>query len=320
MRVFVAGASGVVGRRLVPLLVDRGHEVVGSARRDARRSIVEDAGARALTLDLTDRAAVERAIVGSRTDVIVHAATALPENVDLRRFDRSFELTNHLRTEGTRNLLDAAERAGVGRLIAHSFTGWPNERHGPPVKQESDPLDPHPPSSARRTLDAIRTLEDLVTGRTGVAGVVLRLGFLYGPGTAIGEGGVMLGLVQKRMLPLVGGGAGVWSFLHVDDAAAITAHAIEHDATGVFNAVDDEPAAVSEWLPVLAETIGARPPWRVPTWLARPLIGAQGVSLMTSVRGSSNAKAKDELGWRPSVPSWRVGFRERLGAAPTAGG
>jgi nucleoside-diphosphate-sugar epimerase len=229
--------------------------------------------------------------------------TALPAALNLRRFDQDFARTNELRTRGTDNLLAAAEAVGVRRFVAQSYTGWPNIRTGGPVKSESDPLDPEPPVTQRQTLEAIRYLERAVVAAGGLA---LRYGGFYGPGTSVEQ--EYPALIRKRRLPIVGDGGGVWSFIHIDDAATATVAALERGEPGVYNVVDDEPAPVREWLPYLARCLGARPPRRVPVWLARLLVGEAGVSMMTQIRGSSNAKAKRELGWQPAHASWRDGF------------
>ena len=313
MRVFIAGGSGVVGRHLIPALATRGHEVVATTTTAAKAGTLETWGARPLQLDILDREAVLRAVTEARPDVVVHQATALAGRLSLRRFDASFARTNRLRTEGTSNLLAAATAAGVPRVVAQSFTGWPNAREGGPVKTEADALDAHPPATARETLGALRALEDALTSNPDVEGTVLRYGALYGPGTDLGVGGELLESVRRGKLPLVGSGGGVWSFLHVEDMATATVAAIENEARGVYNVVDDEPAPVAEWLPYLAQVLGAKRPRRVPVWVARLVIGEQGVAMMTEMRGSSNAKAKRELGWQPSYSSWRDGFARGLG-------
>jgi nucleoside-diphosphate-sugar epimerase len=315
MKVFVAGGSGVLGMPLVRELVARGHEVVATTTKRERTGALETAGARPVVVDLLDGAAVARAVGEAAPQVVVHQATALAGPLSLRRFAASFALTNRLRTQGTDNLLAAAIAAGTDRFVAQSYTGWPNAREGGPVKTEADPLDPDPPKAARETLGAIRTLETAVTGCDEVVGVVLRYGAVYGPGTGIGEGGELVEAVRGGKMPLVGSAGGVWSFLHVDDMATATVAAIESRARGVYNVVDDDPAAVAEWLPYLARAVGAKPPRRVPAWLARLVIGEQGVAMMTESRGSSNAKAKHELEWRPTWPSWRDGFVCGLGVA-----
>ncbi|WP_448005207.1 NAD-dependent epimerase/dehydratase family protein [Agromyces bauzanensis] len=311
MRVFIAGATGAVGSRLVPLLVGAGHEVVGTSRSRDRLGALERAGATGIVMDGLDAASVRSAVLEARPDVIVHQLTALGGVApDLKHFDAGFAGTNALRTRGTDHLLAAAAEAGVPRVIAQSYTGWPNERTGGPVKTEEDPIDSSPTDASRETIAAIRHVEQATTDASGL---VLRYGGLYGPGNAIGRGGDILAMVQARKLPLVGGGTGVWSFCHVEDAASATAIAVTRGAPGIYNIVDDDPAPVAEWLPELARIVGAKPPMRIPAWVARPLIGEHGVSLMTKVRGSSNAKAKRELGWQPRHASWREGFRTGLG-------
>jgi nucleoside-diphosphate-sugar epimerase len=248
--------------------------------------------------------------------VIVHEATSLSGmGSNPRRFDKDFALTNRLRTEGTDHLLAAARESGVRRIVAQSYAGWPHAREGGPIKKEDDPLDPNPPKGARRSHAAIRHLEAAVTGAAGVEGVVLRYGGFYGPGTSLAPDGVHADAVRKGRFPIIGSGAGVWSFVHIDDAASATAAAVTRGAPGIYNVGDDEPAPVSEWLPYLAKLLGAKPPRRLPTWLGRLAAGELGVVMMTSVRGASNAKAKRELGWEPRYPSWRQGFAEALGYA-----
>jgi 2-alkyl-3-oxoalkanoate reductase len=313
MRIFVAGATGAVGRRLVPLLVRRGHEVVGTTHHASRADVVRELGAEPAVLDPLDRDQVMAAVAAARPEVVVHQLTALSGPPDLRRFDRYFAMTNRLRTEGTDHLLAAAQAAGTRRLVVQSFTGWPNERTGGPIKTEEDPIDPRPTKASRETLAAIRYVESAATRARGIEGLVLRYGVFYGPGNALGAGGQLVEMVRKRRLPVVGGGTGVWSFLHIDDAAEATAIAVEGGAPGLYNIVDDDPAPVHEWLPYLAQAVGAKPPMRLPAWLARPMIGEHGVSAMTAIRGSSNAKARRELGWKPRYASWRQGFRDGLG-------
>jgi 2-alkyl-3-oxoalkanoate reductase len=249
-----------------------------------------------------------KAVVPAIPNVVVHQMTALASMRSLKRFDDEFAMTNRLRTEGTRYLLAAAQEAGTRQFVAQSYTGWPNERQGGSVKTEHDPLDSSPPKRMAKTLDAIRQLEDIVENAAGLTGTVLRYGALYGPGTSISRNGDIVELVRQRKLPLVGGGTGVWSFIHVDDAARATQCAIERNAAGTYNIVDDEPIRVSAWLPALVEAVGARPPMRLPAWLARFAIGSAGVSVMTRIRGSSNSKAKRALGWQPAHPSIRDGF------------
>jgi nucleoside-diphosphate-sugar epimerase len=300
MRVFVAGATGAIGSRLVPQLVERGHEVVGTSRSRARADRLGEHGARGVVLDLLDREAVREAVLAAEPEAIVHEATAPAGMSDLRDFDGTFALTNRLRTEGTDALLEAAREAGVERFVAQSFAGWTFAREGAAVKTEDDPLDPSPAPAMRTTLEAIRHLEDAVVG---AGGVVLRYGGLYGL-----AGDVQVEAVRKGRFPLVGDGSGITSFVHVDDAASATVLAVERGSPGIYNVVDDEPAPVAEWLPALAEILGARPPRRVPRWLARIVAGEAAVTLLTEARGASNAKAKRELGWTLRYPSWREGF------------
>ena len=313
MNVFVAGGAGAVGTRLVPRLVEAGHAVVATTRSPAKVRAIEEMGARGVVVDGLDRAAVERAVRDARPEVVIHQLTALSGPVDVRRFDRFFALTNRLRTEGLDHLLAAARAVGARRFLAQSFAGWPYAREGAAVKTEEDRLDPDPPKRQRQTLAAIRYLEDAVTGADDVQGLALRYGGFYGPGNVLGRGGQMVEQVRRRRVPIVGDGAGVWSFLHIEDAASATVAAVGAGAPGVYNVVDDEPAPVSEWLPYLAETLGAKPPRRIPVWLARAAAGEAGVSMMTRIRGASNEKAKRELGWRPRWASWREGFRDGLG-------
>jgi nucleoside-diphosphate-sugar epimerase len=312
MRIFVAGATGAVGRRLVPKLIQSGHEVVGMTRSPQRVDALRDAGAFPVVVDGLDRDAVIAAVAGAEPDAVVHQMTALSGVGNLRRFDAEFAVTNQLRTKGTDNLLDAARAAGARRFVAQSYAGWPSAREGGAVKTEDDPLDPHPPAKMRQTLDAFRYLERTVAGAEGIDGIVLRYGGFYGPQADMPA--EMLDAIRKRRFPVVGDGGGVWSFVHLDDAVAATVAAIEHGAPGIYNIVDDDPAPVAEWLPVFAESLGARPPHHVPTWLGRLAGGEPTVTLMTQSRGSSNAKAKRELGWQPDHPSWREGFPEALAA------
>jgi nucleoside-diphosphate-sugar epimerase len=313
MRIFVAGATGALGRRLVPLLVSGGHQVTGMTRSPGKAAWLRAAGAEPVVADAPDRDDVLRVVTAARPEVVVHQLTDLAGMTNLRRFDAGFAATNRLRTEGTDHLLAAARAAGARRLVAQSFAGWPSARVGGPVKTEEDPFDPDPPAELRRSLDAIRHLEAAVAQAEGIEGLVLRYGGFYGPGTSAGEGGYILEELRRRRFPIVGAGTGIWSFVHIDDAATATVAAVERGAPGIYQIVDDDPAPVAEWLPVLAAAAGARPPRRVPVWAARLLAGEHGVVLMTEVRGASNAKAKRELGWRPAWPSWRQGFRAGLG-------
>ncbi len=300
MRVFVAGASGAIGARLVPQLIDAGHEVIGTHRSPGGAERVRALGAEPVALDLLDPRAVRQAVLAAEPRAIVHQATALADMKDFKNFDRTFAQTNRLRREGTDALLAAAREAGVRRFVAQSFASYRHAREGGPVKTETDPLDPTPVPAMRET-DAAMRYVDRVVSEAG--GIVLRYGAFYG---ASNDG--LIEPVRKRLFPIVGSGAGVTSFVHLDDAAAATVLALEHDRAGVYNVVDDEPAPVREWLPVLAEVLGAKPPRHFPRWLARLLAGEVPVMMGTEARGASNAKAKLELGWTPRYPSWRDGF------------
>jgi nucleoside-diphosphate-sugar epimerase len=255
-----------------------------------------------------------------KPEVVVHELTAIPERLNVRHFDRDFELTNRLRTEGTDNLIAGARAAGTRRFVAQSYAAWPYSREGRAIKSETDELDQKPPAAMRKALQAIRHLEAAVLGAKGMKGVVLRYGAFYGPGTSFAQGSVMIDELRRRKFPIIGSGSGIWSFIHVDDAAEATVAAIERDVSGIYNVTDDDAAAVSEWLPVLAAAVKAPPPRRVPRLLARLIVGEPGVVLMTQIRGASNAKAKRELGWRPGRSSWRIGFREILGRPGDPGG
>ncbi|MFL5896527.1 MAG: NAD-dependent epimerase/dehydratase family protein [Thermoleophilaceae bacterium] len=307
MRIFLAGATGALGKRLVPRLIEAGHTVVGTTRSEERATELWDLGAKPIVADALDRDAVVAAVVDARPDAIVHQLTAL-SGADFRRFRKSFELTNRLRTDGTDNLLAAAQSAGVERFVAQSYAGWPYARTGGAVKREEDPLDPEPAPQMAETLAAIRYLEERVVGADGI---VLRYGGFYGPGTGLEPAGEQLEAVRERRFPIVGGGRAVWSFVHIDDAAAATVAALERGHPGVYNIVDDEPAPVADWLPYLAEIAGAKPPRRLPSWLGR-LAGKHLVVMMDEARGASNEKARRELGWMPRHPTWRDGFREAL--------
>jgi nucleoside-diphosphate-sugar epimerase len=314
MKVFVAGATGALGQRLVPQLVARGHEVIGMTQTESKQDLLRVLGARPVMADALDADAVARAVAEAEPDVIVHQLTAL-KNLDLRHVDRTFALTNRLRTEGTDHLLAAGRAVGVKRVVAQSYAGWPFARTDGAIKSEEDALDPHPPSALQGTLDAIRHVERAVTAIDWGDGVVLRYGGFYGPGTNLSSDprAEMAEIVRKRKFPLVGDGAGVWSFIHIDDAAAATVAAVEHGATGIYQVVDDEPAPVRDWLPTLAKTLGAKPPRHLPRWLGRLAAGEAATVMMTEVRGASNAKAKRELDWAPVYSSWRTGFAEGLG-------
>jgi nucleoside-diphosphate-sugar epimerase len=306
MRVFVAGASGAIGTRLVLQLIDRGHQVIGTFRSPGNAERVRALGGEPIALDLLDPPAVRKAVLDAEPEAIVHQATALADVRFSRNLDRSFALTNRLRTEGTDALLAAAGAAGVRRFVAQSFASLRYAREGGPVKTEDDLLDPDPVPTTRETNAAMRHLDQAVTDAGGIA---LRYGGFYG---AANDG--LVGPVRKRQFPIVGDGAGVFSFIHLDDAAAATVLALEHGRAGIYNVVDDEPAAVREWLPVLASVLGAKPPRHVPRWLARLVAGEAAVMLGTEARGASNAKAKRELSWTLRHPSWREGFVAAYGS------
>jgi 2-alkyl-3-oxoalkanoate reductase len=305
MHIFLAGATGAVGRSLIPLLTDHGHTVTGTTRSPRKADDLRALGAEPVVLDGLDRRAVLEAVAAARPEAIVNQMTALSGLSDLRKFERDFALTNRLRTEGTQHLLDAAGETGVERVIVQSYAGWPYARTGGPVKTEVDPLDPDPPKQMRAILDAIRRQEELVTAAGGVA---LRYGGFYGPGTGLAPGGEQWESVYARKFPVVGDGGGVWSFVHIEDAAAAVVAALEHWTPGeIYNIVDDEPAPVRVWLPAVAAAIGAPPPRHVPRWVGR-LMGEHVVAMMCEVRGASNAKARSELDWTPKWPTWREGF------------
>jgi nucleoside-diphosphate-sugar epimerase len=312
MKVFVAGGSGAIGGRLVPQLLARGHEVTAMTRSAGKADSLRALGAGVAVADALDRDAVVHAIVAAEPEVVIHQLTGLAGVKNFKRFDKEFELTNQLRTRGTDHLLDAARAAGTRRFIAQSYGNWNYERTGSGLKTEDDPLDPRPPANQRQSLEALRYLESRVLGTDGIEGLALRYGGFYGPGTGMSTDGEWAEMVRGRRFPIVGNGAGVWSLVQIDDAAAATSAAIERGAPGIYNIVDDEPAPVAQWLPELARVLGAKPPLRLPVWLGRLAAGEVGVSLMTQIRGTSNAKAKRELGWTPRFRTYREGFRDGL--------
>jgi nucleoside-diphosphate-sugar epimerase len=312
VRVFLAGATGVIGRQLVPLLLGAGHEVTGTTRSAERAERLREAGAQAAVLDALDAEAVRAAVAAAAPDAVIHQLTALPAAIDPRTIERDFELNDRLRRDGTKILVEAAVAAGAKRIVAQSiaFSYLP----GPPgtVHDEADPLigGEQTGKAYARSAEAVRALERIVLG---AGGVVLRYGYFYGSGAAIAGDGSMAKAMRARRLPIVGGGGGVWSFVHVADAAEATLAALERGQPGAYNVVDDDPAPVREWMPALASAVGAKPPRRVPAWLARPLAGSYGVQVMTGAQGASNARAKRDLGWHPRHPSWRQGFSSALG-------
>jgi nucleoside-diphosphate-sugar epimerase len=309
MKVFVAGATGVIGRRLVPLLRGQGHEVTCMIRAPAREPAVRELGAEPAVADALDAAAVRRAIEDARPEAVIHQLTSLPRRIDPRKLERDFALNDRLRTEGTRNLIAGAQAVGASRIIAQSiaFAYAP----GPPgtIHSEDDPLYLEAPKQIARTMHAVADLERAVLGADGV---VLRYGYFYGPGSSVSRDGSVAEDLARRRLPIVGGGGGVWSFIHVDDAAAATVQALTHGVSGAYNVVDDDPARVAEWVPALAQALGAPRPMRVPALIAYPLAGRYGVMMMTRSQGASNALAKRAFDWQPRYASWREGFSDAL--------
>ena len=303
----------MVGGRLIPALGRAGHSVTALTRSPEKADTIRALGAEPAVADALDRDAIVEAVRAAEPEAVIHQLTAIPDRINARRIARDFELTNRLRSEGTDNLIEAARAAGARRLLVQSFAGWPFAREGGPVKDEDDPLDPTPPGGLAPLLDAISHLESAVTGAADLEGIVLRYGLFYGPGTAMASDGSVGVDVRRRRIPVVGNGEGVWSFVHIDDVASATVAALERGKPGIYNIADDEPARVSEWLPALAEALGAGAPRRVPAWVGRLAVGSHGLAMMTEIRGASNAKAKRELGWEPRHPTWREGFRTALG-------
>jgi len=311
MKILVAGATGAMGKQLLPRLAAEGHDVTGITRSERKLDAIRSLRARGVVADVLDPDDVARVVAEAEPDVIIHELTALNRPFDVRHFDRTFEETNRLRTVATDHLLAAGRAAGVKRFIAQSYAGWPFARTGGPVKSEDDPLDPSIPDGMRQSFDAIRHLERAVTGAHWTEGIVLRYGGFYGPGTSLSaEGGEQVKQIRERKFPVVGDGGGIWSFVHIQDAAEATVAAVTRGRPGIYNIVDDDPAPVAEWLPAAAHAVGAKPPRHVPRWLGRLVAGEVAVVMMTEVRGASNEKAKQELGWAPRHPSWREGFAE----------
>lgn len=310
MRVFLAGATGAIGRQLVPRLLAAGHEVHGMTRRESKRAVLQELGAVPVVANALDADQVAEAVATARPEVIVDELTAIPESLDMRHVEREFELTNRLRTDGTDFLLSAGQAVGVKRFVAQSnAAGYATT--GAAVKSEEEPLATDPDSPLAVNAAAIRHLEEAVLGATWTEGIVLRYGWFYGPGTSMAPGTEIYEMIGKRKFPVVGDGGGVWSFIHVADAAAATVAAIELGRRGAYNVVDDDPAAVAEWLPELSKQLGAKKPRRVPRFLGRIFAGEFAVIMMTELRGAANAKAKRELAWQPAYPSWRQGLTAR---------
>lgn len=315
MNIFVAGATGVIGRELVRLLVERGDTVTGMTRTDSKRGMLEQLGARPVVADAFDAAAIGRAIAAAKPDVVIHQMTALNDLGASRNVDRAFAQTSRLRTEGTDILLAASRSAGVPRFIAQSYCGYLPADGGPRVLTEDENLDPQHAGPLASVIESLRHLERTVTTAPSMVGIVLRYGGLYGPGTSMSRRppGSHSEMVRKRWFPIIGSGAGIWSFIHVEDAARATLAAIDHAGRGIYHICDDEPAPVHDWLPELAAALGARPPFRVPKWLGRLAAGDAAVTMMTEVSGASNAKARRELNMELRYPTWRQGIRQGLG-------
>jgi 2-alkyl-3-oxoalkanoate reductase len=310
MRVFVAGASGAIGRPLVPKLLAAGHEVTGMTRSEERAERVRQAGARAAVVDVFDANALRAAVEEARAEVVIHELTSLPDRMDFRKKDL-YEATNRVRTEGTRNLIAAARAANARRFVCQSIA-FAYRTDGSRVKTEDDPLLDDAPGAFASGVRALQEMEGIVLGAEGIEGLVLRYGFFYGPGTGYASDGALTADIRRRRMPIVGKGTGTFSFIHVDDAADATVAAVERGAPGVYNVTDDEPAPMSEWVPVVAEAAGAKRPLRAPVWLAKLVAGKEVATFSLDLRGASNEKAKRELGWEPAHPSWRTGFAESL--------
>ncbi|WP_129665525.1 NAD-dependent epimerase/dehydratase family protein [Phytoactinopolyspora endophytica] len=313
MKILIAGASGAIGRHLVTQLVAGGHEVVGTTRAGAKADALRALGAEPAFVDALDPDSVADGVAKAEPEVIVHQLTALTGPAHIRRVKRMAAATNRLRTEGTDHLLAAARAVGVHTFVAQSNSLW-MERTGGPVASEDGRIEPNPPADAEKAVAALRHLEDVVTGITWADGVALRYGGFYGPGTGFSTApdAAMAVQIRKRKFPIVGDGGGVWSFVHIADAASATVAAIERGKPGIYHVADDEPAQVRDWLPYLARALGAKPPRRVPAWSARLLAGKGTVNMMTQARGISSENTKRELDWTPRFLSWRIGFIEGL--------
>ena len=312
MKVFLAGATGVIGRRLLPRLIGAGHEVTAMTRREERAVTLREAGAVSAICDVFDAAALRAAVEGARPEVVVHELTDLPPNLDARKMEEQLAGNDRIRTEGTRNLVAAAVAAGARRIVAQSIA-FAYAPTGQGLKREQDALWDDAPWPWSRSVAALRELDEAVTKTAGIEGIVLRYGFFYGPGTMYAPGGFYEREVRRRRFPVVGRGSGVFSMIHVDDAAAATVAAVERGAPGIYNVVDDDPAPMRALVPAYAEAIGAKRPWRVPRLVARLAAGKHAASMATELRGASNERAKAELGWAPRYASWREGFRQALG-------
>ena len=312
MRVFVAGAAGAIGRSLVPMLVHGGHEVTGTTRKPERAEWLRAQGAAAVTVDVYDAEGVHAAVADAEPEVVIHQLTDIPADLDPRKYEEQMAGNDRIRREATPILVEAARRAGARRLIAQSVA-FAYDLSGEGLRTEDDPLFTDPPGPFRRTVDALRTMEEAVLGADGLEGVVLRYGYFYGPGTSYASDGGIAARVRKRGYPILGDGAGVFSFIHVDDAAGATVAALDHGAPGIYNVVDDDPAPIREWLPAFAEALGAKKPLRVPAFVGKVAAGDFITTMATKGKGASNAKAKRELGWTPRLPSWREGFRRAIG-------
>jgi nucleoside-diphosphate-sugar epimerase len=312
VKVFFAGATGALGRRLLPLLIQAGHEVTAMTRSEARIERLRSSGATPVVCDVFDADALRDAVVAASPQVVLHELTDLPPNIDPRKADEQTAGNDRIRTEGTRNLVSAALAAGASRMVAQSIA-FAYAPAGDPVKNEDDPLFDKAPWPFSRSVEALHELEGAVTQTEGIDGLVLRYGFFYGPGTGYAPDAYWADQVRGRRFPIVGSGDGIFSYIHIDDAAAATLAAVERGRPGIYNVVDDDPAPVREWLPIYAEILGAKKPRRVPAFIARFVAGKYAVMLATQLRGASNAKAKQELGWTPRYASWRQGFREALG-------